>query len=993
MLHDSDVHAFGITDYFSIDAFVVCVNHYKNRYPESAKFFLPNVELRSSDVINQELEEVNIHVLFNPAVPDFIAQAKSFLAHLATNRTVANGRVVKASELCTKQDFESATTTRSAIVEALRHVYGEDADLLEYVFILTAANNDGLRAPRGKKRKELLSDELDKFSNGFLGSAKNVEYFLNSSRLDDKTLVAEKKPVFSGCDAHSFEDIDAYLGKVAVSDGAKREPTWIKADLTYEGLKQTTFEPAERVFIGPEPEIEVRIRQNETRYIKSLTITCKPGYADSCGKWFKDEHIPLNKELVAIIGNKGSGKSALADITGLLGNSHNQMSKSQRGSPERLFSFLNEQKFLKGGYASNFMAELHWYSGSVDKRSLDAQSDLALPEKVEYLPQKYLERICANVEYSEFEKTLNEVIFGYVREAELHGRRTFDELIEYLSQQIDENIRKVQQELHVANEKVIELERKLTPAYRKELEERIRLKREELASHSAQPPSEKPKPPDLRAEAMATSSPLELLEAELEQLKVLIEDLAKERKDESERAQKLRHAKQAIEREVRSVAAIKEQFGLVLRQSGVEIDRVLAISFDPESLDAAITQAAQRIAEIDRLLVDEADIGTIVGTTEQSSAREASLVCRQDSLQKKKSTLIEQLGKPEREYQTYLQERAFWDQRGREILGEELNPAQGTLRDLQAEMRRIESSYAGELVNARATRDEVSLRVFEEKRGLTKFYNSVKSAIDSEIRKNGADLGDYAIAIQAGLSFESKFFDEFLAHIAQNAKGSFYGKEDGRAALHRIAAKVSDWEDESQVLSFLREVIEALHNDKRPDLRDTDRARSVVEQLRDRKTVSQLYDYLFGFDYLRPKYELKVDEKDLSELSPGERGGLLLVFYLMLDRRDIPLIIDQPEDNLDNKSVYEILVKFLMKAKKRRQILIVTHNPNLAVVADAEQIIHVSIDKKDANDFSFVSGSIEDPVTNALVLDILEGTRPAFDNRRLKYRKAGSQFR
>ncbi len=74
----------------------------------------------------------------------------------------------------------------------------------------------------------------------------------------------------------------------------------------------------------------------------------------------------------------------------------------------------------------------------------------------------------------------------------------------------------------------------------------------------------------------------------------------------------------------------------------------------------------------------------------------------------------------------------------------------------------------------------------------------------------------------------------------------------------------------------------------------------------------------------------------------------------MLDRRDIPLVIDQPEDNLDNKSVYEILVKSLKKAKKRRQIIIVTHNPNLAVVADAEQIIHVSIDKKKDNDFDFI---------------------------------------
>jgi len=65
----------------------------------------------------------------------------------------------------------------------------------------------------------------------------------------------------------------------------------------------------------------------------------------------------------------------------------------------------------------------------------------------------------------------------------------------------------------------------------------------------------------------------------------------------------------------------------------------------------------------------------------------------------------------------------------------------------------------------------------------------------------------------------------------------------------------------------------------------------------------------------------------------------------------------------------------------------VTHNPNLAVVADAEQLIYVAIDKKNGNDFSFESGSIENPVMNSLAVDILEGTMPAFNNRRLKYRK------
>jgi hypothetical protein len=94
----------------------------------------------------------------------------------------------------------------------------------------------------------------------------------------------------------------------------------------------------------------------------------------------------------------------------------------------------------------------------------------------------------------------------------------------------------------------------------------------------------------------------------------------------------------------------------------------------------------------------------------------------------------------------------------------------------------------------------------------------------------------------------------------------------------------------------------------------------------------------------------------------------------------MPLIIDQPDDNFDNKSVYEILVRFLRRAKKRRQIVNVTHDPNLAVVADAEQIIHVTIDKKNQNDFDYFTGSIENPQINARVVDILEGTRTAFDN-------------
>ncbi len=97
------------------------------------------------------------------------------------------------------------------------------------------------------------------------------------------------------------------------------------------------------------------------------------------------------------------------------------------------------------------------------------------------------------------------------------------------------------------------------------------------------------------------------------------------------------------------------------------------------------------------------------------------------------------------------------------------------------------------------------------------------------------------------------------------------------------------------------------------------------------------------------------------------------------------MIIDQPEENLDNESIYHYLVHFIKKAKEKRQIVIITHNPNLAVVCDAEQIIYMTIDKQNLNKVSFEAGAIEEVMIAEKVINILEGTKPAFDNRRLKY--------
>ena len=996
-LHDSDVQAFGITDYFSVDGYFKTITEYRKRYPNCKKVFFPNVELRTNDVVNDALEEVNVHLIFNPFQPNFESQIKAFLQLLKTNKTKTNGLNVKASELNNNHDFEEATTTREFIHEALTNTYGRDADLLDYLLIITAANNDGIRPKRGKMRKLVITDELDKFSDGFFGNTGNVNYFLCRNRAEDKTEHTKPKPVLSGCDAHSFSELDERLGQV-VSDskGIFLEPTWIKSDLTFEGLKQIIFEPENRVYIGKEPVIERRVREHKTKFINVLHITSIEGYKGQHGTWFSGEKILLGKELVAVIGNKGSGKSAVTDTLGLLGNSYNQKSNNSQRRAEEFFSFLNKEKFLKRKCAQNFHGQLIWHEGETEFKSLDAEVDKHFPERVEYLPQKFLERICSNIADDEFRETLNEVIFRYVKPEQRFDQSSLDDLIKYLTQQVDINLQSSKSDLRQVNERVVSIEKKLVPDYLKEIEEKIRLKKEELAAHQNAVPIEIPKPLGESEDSIADEAKeIEKLAQKINACNTEIEQLQNEQTEITKLVEDLHQFEQAIERAAGSLTNLEMQYKNVLESAGLEFDDIVELRLDYSRLEELFDHKKMRLKKIENLLITQEQIAEMFGEEPEfqmvrKQAEFASIVCQKASLQIERTQLVERLEKPEREYQAYLVELDVWKNRKKEICGDEQNQASDSLKGLEKELENINSTYPSELEIAKAEQIRASKEIFQMKRSLTQFYDKIKQSIDSEITNFRSDLGDYTIAIEAGLRIDPSFIDKFLQFINQSARGSFHGLEDGRAMIREFCEAVDDWESENNVFDALNSIVEALHIDKRKEVTSKkDKFCEIFKQMKNQnKPVVELYDYLFGFDYLNTKYDLKVDQKDLSELSPGERGGLLLIFYLMLDKRDIPLVIDQPEDNLDNKSVYEILVTFIKKAKKRRQIILVTHNPNLAVVADAEQIIHVSIDKKDEkHDFDFLSGSIENPKINRAVVDILEGTLPAFDNRRLKYRR------
>lgn len=134
--------------------------------------------------------------------------------------------------------------------------------------------------------------------------------------------------------------------------------------------------------------------------------------------------------------------------------------------------------------------------------------------------------------------------------------------------------------------------------------------------------------------------------------------------------------------------------------------------------------------------------------------------------------------------------------------------------------------------------------------------------------------------------------------------------------------------------------------------------------------------------YLRTEAKMRYDGKELSKLSDGQKGTAYLRLQLANSAFSEPIIFDQPEDDLDNEFIVEELVDIFKRLKKYRQIIIVTHNANLVVNADAEQVI---VAQNDNEYLSYRCGSLEDADIQNAVCRILEGGKHAFEKRRKKY--------
>ena len=129
------------------------------------------------------------------------------------------------------------------------------------------------------------------------------------------------------------------------------------------------------------------------------------------------------------------------------------------------------------------------------------------------------------------------------------------------------------------------------------------------------------------------------------------------------------------------------------------------------------------------------------------------------------------------------------------------------------------------------------------------------------------------------------------------------------------------------------------------------------------------------------KVQIYYHGKLLRHHSIGQRASALILFILMQSNNDI-ILIDQPEDDLDNKIIYDEVITAIVKKKQDMQFIFATHNANIPVLGDAERIFVVEYqDTK----IDISQGNIDLQSTHKHIVDIMEGGKDAFDKRQLIY--------
>nr|WP_236841025.1 AAA family ATPase [Bordetella avium] len=975
-MNKAEPAVFAIMDYWTFDGWFALQKRLKaSDAPKLNKTVFPGIELRLVAPMNGRL---NAHVIFSDEIEDqVLLDFKSALKVELVNRPLSNSALIELA----RQAGEDKLKTHGF---AKTEIYANDAKALQAGMVIAEINAESYRdaiskVPNGcaigfmpfdtndgleeVKWHEHYAYAMNLFQNSPIFETRNIDLWGafvgektpgNARFIKNFQAALKNKPrlAVSGSDAHCFIGTPGDNNKRGYGDFPSGKKTWIKADPSFRGLKQAILEPAKRSFIGEKPPKVQEVESNKTYYIESIEIT-KTGDKAGVGQWLHGCDIPLNPDLVAIIGNKGSGKSALADVIAMLGNSRQS----------KHFSFLRRDRFLgkTGEPARHFTGTLTWCDESTEARALNEPPSEEKAELVRYIPQHYFEELCnehVSGKSDAFEKELRAVIFSHASEDMRLGALDFDQLTEQQEQSLRNRLGEYRKELASANASIVRIEEQLQPIELKKLTELLLLKGKQIEEHDKLKPVE-------------VAAPTETLSPEQKQAADGLAEASQQIEAAKKRTLEIAGETTELAKRQKAIANIREQLRLLQR------------TFD---------QAQNAVSDDLKLLgFAWSDLAAIDIKTSALDKRSAELTTKQEELKAESEQLAEnlkiytetqqgftsKLNAPQQQFESYQRQLAEWNRKRDELIGSPTEPESKV--GLETRIKQIKA-LPDQLKELEAKRLQLSGEIFDTLDAQRTARAELFKPVQDLIQKNDLIREDYRLQFQATLAASADAISDQLFALIKQTWGEFRGQDEASSTIRKLFDRY-DLNTKDGALAFVGALQEKIVDAARA----SGSPAGIFNLVKKGQSAAAVYDLIFGLNFLEPRYSLLFQDTQIEQLSPGQRGALLLIFYLLVDKGKTPIILDQPEENLDNETVFRLLVPVLSEAKKQRQIIMVTHNPNLAVVCDAEQIIHARFDRASDSTINYDSGAIENTGLNGAVVTVLEGTKPAFENRYGKY--------
>jgi ABC-type cobalamin/Fe3+-siderophores transport system ATPase subunit len=284
---------------------------------------------------------------------------------------------------------------------------------------------------------------------------------------------------------------------------------------------------------------------------------------------------------------------------------------------------------------------------------------------------------------------------------------------------------------------------------------------------------------------------------------------------------------------------------------------------------------------------------------------------------------------------------------------------------------------------AESNQIQLRIREIEEKLAKINELNSERQTLYADALLS---IKNKLIHMRGAIDLFSKDKNELLEKL--DFEGKLECESRKQDYIETLAEKI---DNRSHSFADISSKFEALMSNLLQNVNEStssDDVRSAVKDLMDgassfrlkgRITESEFYSAVLSI-FIELDLDITFDKKTLNSLSMGERAVVLLKIMLAIDDR--PLLIDQPENHLDNRYVYNELKPAFRKAKSKRQIIIATHNANLVVNTDADQVIVA--DNTDGI-VTYKSGTLEDKDIRESIKAILEGGDEAFQKREARY--------